>query len=129
MRAIKMYQPPGSCAPVQAFLTSLDWKLQRKVLKQLYRLTQISVYELKEPHFKHFAIEKYNLLYELREKNRVLVRMIFTIYGEDVILLSPFIKRQPRDTERALEQSLKMLSAIRNHPEAAVPFQYHIKEE
>lgn len=129
MRVIKMYHPPDTPAPVPAFLASLDLKLQKKILRQLYRLSYAPLCDLKEPHFKHFSIERYNQLFELREKNRVLIRMIFTISEKEVILLAPFLKRQPRDTERALEQSLKMLSDIRNHPEAAVTFQYHIKEE
>ena len=129
MRVIKMYHPPDSSAPVPTFLSLLDQKLQKKILRQLYRLTHVPLCDLKEPHFKHFAIEKYSHLFELREKNRVLIRLIFTISEKEVILLVPFIKRQPRDTERALEQSLKMLSDIRNHPENAVYFQYHIKEE
>ena len=58
--------------------------------------------------------------YELREKNKVLARIIFTIRDGDIILLAPFIKRQPRDTMKALEQSLKMLADIRDAPEFAV---------
>ena len=38
----------------------------------------------------------------------------------DIILLVPFIKRQSRDTMKALEQSLKMLADIRENPEFAV---------
>lgn len=129
MRAIKMYHPPDSPAAVPDFLSSLDRKLQQKILRQLYRLSHIPLCDLKEPHYKHFTIEKYAQLFELREKNRILIRMIFTINEKEVILLVPFIKRQRRDTERALEQSLKMLSDIRAHPETAVPFQYQIKEE
>ena len=61
-----------------------------------------------------------NQLYELREKSKVLARIIFTIRDGDIILLAPFIKRQPRDTMKALEQSLKMLADIRDAPEFAV---------
>ena len=78
--------------------------------------------DLKEPHFKHFVLEKYKMLYELRERNKVLVRIIFTIQDGDIILLAPFIKRQPRDTMKALELSLRMLADIREHPEFAVNF-------
>ena len=78
--------------------------------------------DLKEPHFKHFVLEKYKMLYELRERNKVLVRIIFTIQDGDIILLAPFIKRQPRDTMKALELSLRMLADIREHPEFAANF-------
>lgn len=122
MRVIKIYQPIGRTAPLLDFLESLDEKLSRKLLWQIFRLSQLPLCELKEPHFKHFVLEKYSQLYELREKNKVLVRVIFTIQGEDIILLAPFIKRQPRDAMRALDHSLRMLADIREHPECAVEF-------
>lgn len=120
MRAIKIYVPPGQPGPLLEFLPTLDEKLRRKLLQQIVRLSQIHLCDLKEPHFKHFVLEKYNQLYELREKNKVLARIIFTIRDGDIILLAPFIKRQPRDTMKALEQSLKMLADIRDAPEFAV---------
>lgn len=120
MRTIKVYVPPGGTAQLPEFLNSLDEKLRHKLLRQIVRLAQIPPCEWKEPHFKHFVLEKYSQLYELREKNRVLARIIFTIQDGDIILLVPFIKRQPRDTMRALEQSLRMLADIRDTPESAV---------
>ncbi len=128
MRTIKIYVPPGQPGPLLEFLSSLDEKLRRKLLWQIFRLSQIPLCDLKEPHFKHFVLEKYSLLYELREKNKVLVRIIFTIQDGDIILLAPFIKRQPRDTMKALEQSLRMLTEIRERPESAVSFELK-KEE
>lgn len=122
MRTIKVYMPPGKPGPLFEFLASLDEKLRCKLLSQIIRLAQIPLCDLKEPHFKHFVLEKYNQLYELREKNRVLVRIIFTVQDEDIILLAPFIKRQPRDTMKALEHSLSMLADIRESPEFAVNF-------
>ena len=38
-----------------------------------------------------------------------------------------FVKRQKRDTMQALEQSIRILDALREHPERAV--EYKIKEE
>lgn len=120
MRTIKTYVPPGQPGPLLEFLPALDEKLRHKLLRQIMRLSQIHLCDLKEPHFKHFVLEKYNQLYELREKNKVLARIIFTIRDGDIILLAPFIKRQPRDTMKALEQSLRMLSDIQDDPEFAV---------
>lgn len=128
MRTIKIYVPPGRPGPLLEFLAALDEKLCCKLLRQIVRLSHIPLCELKEPHFKHFVLEKYSQLYELREKNRVLVRIIFTIQDGDIILLAPFIKRQPRDTMKALEHSLSMLADIREHPEFAVNFE-EIKEK
>lgn len=120
MRAIKTYRPPGQPAPLEVFLSSLDPKLQKKLHRQFLMMTQAELCDLKEPHYKHFVLEKYSQFYELREKNKILVRIIFVVCGEDFLLLTPFIKRQPRDTMRALEASLNMLAEIRAHPDHAV---------
>ena len=128
MRTIKIYHPPGRDAPMETFLPTLDKKLRQKLLWQLFYLAQCEKCDLKEPHFKHFVLERYNELYELREKSRVCVRVIFTYLDGDIILLAPFVKRQPRDAMRALEKSLSMLADIREHPEYAVLFDY-VKEE
>lgn len=124
MRTIKIYVPPGQPGPLLEFLPTLDEKLRRKLFRQIFRLSQIPLCDLREPHFKHFVLEKYQHLYELREKSKVLARIIFTIRDGDIILLAPFIKRQPRDTMKALEQSLKMLADIRNAPEFAVNIEW-----
>lgn len=122
MRAIKLYCKPGEIAPMTLFLHGLEGKLSDKIVYQLFRLAITPQALWREPHVKHFSIEKYNPFYELREKNKVLARVIFTVQGQDVILLAPFVKRQPRDTMRALEQSLKMLADVREHPGYAVKF-------
>ena len=124
MRTIKIYVPPGQPGPLLEFLPTLNEKLRNKLLRQIFRLSQIRLCDLKEPHFKHFVLEKYNQLYELREKNKVLARIIFTIQDGDIILLAPFIKRQPRDTMTALEQSLRMLADIREAQECAVNIEW-----
>lgn len=128
MREIKIYRPPGAQGPLMEFLPGLEEKLRHKLLWQIFRLSQIPLCDLKEPHFKHFVLEKYSHLYELREKNKILVRIIFTIQDGDIILLAPFVKRQPRDAMRALDLSLKMLADIREHPECAVEFKFQEEE-
>lgn len=120
MQSVKIYHPPGKNAPMTAFLSTLDHKLQKKLHRQFFLLANTPVCDLKEPHYKHFALEKYSQFYELREKNKILVRVIFVIYGEDYLLLTPFVKRQPRDTMRALDASLSILAQIRKHPDHAV---------
>ena len=111
MRAIKVYCPPGVEPPLYAFIDALDGKLKAKLLWQIFRLRNLSACELKEPHFKHFSLERYSQMYELREKGKVLIRIVFTVQNEDVILLTSFIKRQPRDTKKALDQSLYISAA------------------
>ena len=127
MKVIKVYQPPGRLSPFETFLTQQDPKLRQKIRWTLFRLTQMERSELKEPHFKHFALERYSDFYEMREKNKILVRVVFTFCGEDILLLAPFIKKESRDTMRALEQSISMLADVREHPDYAA--NYDFKEE
>lgn len=128
MDNIKVYQPPGQVSQVEAFIEGLHPKLRDKLVWQIFRLSRTPPAGLKEPHYKHFSIEKYRNFYELREKNRVVIRVIFTVLPSgEVLLLHAFQKRQSRDTMRALEHSLKLLSLLRDHPEHAV--EYTVKEE
>mgnify|MGYP000695103220 FL=1 len=128
MDNIKVYQPPGEVSQVEAFIEDLHPRLREKLVWQIFRLSRTPPAGLKEPHYKHFSIEKYRGLYELREKNRIVIRIIFTVLPSgEVLLLYAFQKRQSRDTMRALEQSLKLLSLLRDHPERAV--EYKVKEE
>lgn len=123
MNELLAYCPIGGEPPIHDFLNSLDEKLRVKLLTQLARLPSTPVSLMREPHFKHFTVEKYSSLYEVREKNRVLVRVIFTVRGNgDVLLLAPFIKRHKRNTMQALESSLKMLVEIEADPCTAVKF-------
>ena len=128
MDNIKVYQPPGEVSQVEAFIEDLHPRLREKLVWQIFRLSRTPPAGLKEPHYKHFSIEKYRGLYELREKNRIVIRIIFTVLPSgEVLLLYAFQKRQSRGTMRALEQSLKLLSLLRDHPERAV--EYKVKEE
>lgn len=63
MRAIKVYCPPGAEPPLYAFIDALDGKLKAKLLWQIFRLRNLSACELKEPHFKHFSLERYSQMY------------------------------------------------------------------
>ena len=131
MRNIKIYRPPGRAAPMEKFISMLDCNLQQKLKWQFFRLSQAELCDLKEPHFKHFALERYKRFYELREKNKILVRIIFTIDDSsgDIIMLVPFIKRQPRDTMLALEASIGMLAEIRKDPDCAVKYDFYKEDK
>ena len=125
---IKVYKPPGGVCQVETFIEGLEPKLREKLVWQIFRLSRTPPAGLKEPHYKHFSIEKYRDFYELREKNRIVIRIIFTVQPDgEVLLLHAFQKRQPRDTMQALERSLKLLSLCRKYPEHAV--EYEVKEE
>jgi hypothetical protein len=69
----------------------------------------------REPTVKHFTIEKYSRLYELRAKSKVMVRIVFTILdNNDILLLTPFNKKHKRNTMQALDSSLKLLAQVEN---------------
>lgn len=128
MKGIKVYTPPERAAPVARFIDSLDPKLRDKLIRQLVELPRTPRASLREPHFKHFTLERYRDLYELRERGRVLVRVIFTIQADgDILLLHGFVKKQSRDTMQALEQALNILAQLRNRPELAA--EYIVREE
>ena len=129
MRVIKVYQPPGKLSPFEAFLAQQDPKLRQKIRWTLFRLTQMERSELKEPHFKHFALERYSPFYELREKSKILIRIVFTVYDGDFLVLMPFIKKESRDTMRALEQSISMLADVREHPDYAANYDFREEKE
>ena len=118
MKHIKIYKPPDGPAQAAEFIEGLEPRLRDKVVRQILYLSRTPLPELKEPHYKHFSIEKYQSLYELRERGRVVVRIIFTpCPNGDYLLLHAFVKRQKRDTEKALEHSLRLLP----HSPEAVP--------
>mgnify|MGYP002276724021 FL=1 len=128
MKGILVYQPPDKPAQLPEFIDSLDPRLREKIIMQLYQLSKPHKPELREPHFKRFSLERYRDLCELRVKSKMLVRIIFCFCPNgQVLLLHGFIKRQKRDTMQALEQAIRILDALREHPELAV--EYKIKEE
>lgn len=128
MKDISVYRPPGRPAQAAVFIEGLDAKLREKLLRQIIPLPRMPPSILREPHYKHFTLEKYRSFYEVRAKSGSVVRVIFTILpGGQILLLYGFVKKQPRDTMQALDQSLRILADFREHPEYAV--EYKIKEE
>lgn len=112
MKKLLMFTPQEGAPPLSAFLKTLDPKLLAK-LESLFVMLAVSPGLLHEPYVKHFSIERYNALYELRAKSKLLVRIIFTIRpGGDILFLTPFIKTHKRNTMQALDASLKMLSQL-----------------
>ena len=101
----------GGQAPLLTFLETLEPKLQQKLFSQFALLSKPPL--PREPIVKHFAIEKYNRLYELRAKSKVMVRIVFTILdNNDILLLAPFVKKHKRNTMAALDSSLKLLAQV-----------------
>ena len=128
MKGVNIYKPPGRTAPVARFIDGLDPRLRDKLIRWLIELPNTPKASLREPHFKHFALERYRDLYELRARGKVMVRIIFPICPNgEILLLHAFIKRQSRDTMQALELAVSVMAQVRDHPELAV--EYIVKEE
>lgn len=111
MRRIYTYEKNGVC-PIDEFFRKSNDKIRRKFLFQLkYIKDEHNVFA--EPHVKHFSIEKYRQLYELRIKAAgIMVRVIFYEQNDEIILLYAFYKRDRKDTEKALETGLKILHSL-----------------
>lgn len=111
MRRIYTYKNNGVC-PVDDFFQNANEKIRNKFLFQLEYI-QNEKNCLYEPYVKHFSIEKYRQLYELRMKaSGLMVRVIFYEHCGEVILLHAFYKRDRKDTEKALETAQKRLTKI-----------------
>ena len=111
MRKIYIYENDGKCQ-IEDFVLKTNQKIQKKLKFQLaYIMDKHNAFA--EPHVKHFTIEKYRRLYELRVKAAgTMVRVIFYEKDGEVLLLYAFYKRDRKDTEKALEVSLKILNTI-----------------
>lgn len=120
MKKIYVYKPPNGEAPFLKFLAASEDKIRSKLDYGLRCMACFPEF-FTEPHVKHFSIERYNRLYEYREKIRVLVRVIFTLdENGDIIILYPFVKKHDRNTMQALEASVKILEEIRASPESTI---------
>ncbi len=107
--------PSKGAPPLYAFLDGLEEKQRQKLFSLFALFLQAPEAAMKEPYVKHFKIERYQALYELRAKSKNVVRIIFTLTEEgDVLFLAPFIKRRRRDTMQALDISLRLLVRTRD---------------
>lgn len=117
-----MYKNEGAKGQVDTFIKTSNIKIRKKfdfILKYIADERN----QFKEPYVKHFSIEKYKRLYELRLKAAgTMVRIIFYNIDENVILLNAFIKRDKRDTEQALEHALKLIEHLDRVAETPVDY-------
>ncbi|MCI8539804.1 MAG: hypothetical protein HFF18_14300 [Oscillospiraceae bacterium] len=105
--------PSEGPPPLYAFFDALEEKQRQKIFTLLALLQRAPGAAMREPYVKHFSIERYQALYELRVKSKTLIRIIFTRTDQgDILFLTPFIKRHKRNTMQALDESLGMLAQI-----------------
>lgn len=116
MSKVYCYKSNGKDSIV-GFLSGLTPKLQDKLYRQLSVMIRFPN-SYGEPHVKHFRIERYRELFEVREKYQgMLIRIIFAYDGHrNIILLEPFFKTHSRRTEQALESALRKLQDAKEHP-------------
>lgn len=122
-----MYKNEGARGQVDEFIKASNIKIKKKfdfILKYIVDEKN----QFKEPYVKHFSIEKYKRLYELRLKAAgTMVRIIFCNIDENIVLLNAFIKRDKRDTEQALEYALKLIEHLDKGVETAVDYLLEVK--
>lgn len=116
MKRFYTYQDAGGVA-VEQFLQSFPSKQQERLLRQIAKLL-FPQDILGKPPVKHFQMDRYRRMFELRDKYKdTLTRIIFT-YDDagDVILLEAFIKNHKRKTDAALEAALTKMRRIELDP-------------
>lgn len=117
-----MYKNDGAKGQVDSFIKTSNIKIRKK-FDFLLRYIADERNQFKEPYVKHFSIEKYKRLYELRLKAAgTMVRIIFYNIDDNIILLNAFIKRDKRDTEQALEHALKLIEHLDRVAETPVDY-------
>ena len=93
---------------VKRFMEQADEKIMIKMNFMIAYLTD-NKNVLREPYVRHISIPKYKELYELRIRTaKTMARAIFTVSGENIVLLYAFQKKCKRDNVRALECAYKM---------------------
>ena len=117
-----MYKNDGAKGQVDSFIKTSNIKIRKK-FDFLLRYIADERNQFKEPYVKHFSIEKYKRLYELRLKAAgTMVRIIFYNIDDNIILLNAFIKKDKRDTEQALEHALKLIEHLDRVAETPVDY-------
>ena len=112
MRKIYVYRNDAGEVPVLRFIESTHKKIRSK-FDFMLQFVKDERNMLCEPDVKHFSIDKYKMLYELRIRaNGTMVRVIYYKAEENIILLHAFFKKSRRDTENALEYALKILNSF-----------------
>ena len=114
MRKVYIYDAVES--QVEKFFSKADIKIQNKLRFQIEYIKDVRN-SFTEPHIKHFTIDRYKELYELRIKAAgTMVRVIFYENDGDILLLYAFYKHDKRDTQRALDTAIRILSSYKSDP-------------
>jgi len=97
---------------VEEFIKATNDKIKEKLIFQLSYIRDESN-PFCEPYVKHFSMERYRKMYELRLKAaETMIRIIFYEHDGEIVFLHAFHKRDRKDTDRGLESALKILESI-----------------
>ncbi len=111
MRKIYAYTKDNR-SPVEEFIQATNDKIKEKLIFQLVYIKDESN-PFCEPYVKHFSMERYRKMYELRLKAaETMIRIIFYEHDGEIVFLHAFHKRDRKDTDRGLESALKILESI-----------------
>ena len=111
MRKIYAYTKDNR-SPVEEFIKATNDKIKEKLIFQLVYIKDESN-PFGEPYVKHFSMERYRKMYELRLKAaETMIRIIFYEHDGEIVFLHAFHKRDRKDTDRGLESALKILESI-----------------
>lgn len=111
MRKIYAYTKDNR-SPVEEFIKATNDKIKEKLIFQLIYIKNESN-PFCEPYVKHFSMERYRKMYELRLKAaETMIRIIFYEHDGEIVFLHAFHKRDRKDTDRGLESALKILESI-----------------
>lgn len=116
MKKLYVYQDSDEII-IEQFLQAFPSKQQERLLRQIAMLL-LPPETLGKPPVKHFQMDKYRRLFEVRDKFKcTLTRIIFTFdKNGNIILLDAFIKNHKRKTDAALEAALTKLRRIELDP-------------
>ncbi len=111
MRKIYAYTKDNRSS-VEEFIKATNDKIKEKLIFQLSYIKDESN-PFCEPYVKHFSMERYRKMYELRLKAaETMIRIIFYEHDGEIVFLHAFHKRDRKDTDRGLESALKILESI-----------------
>ena len=135
LKKIYTYCDENGVSPVLEFLKYSDDKIKKKSERDIFRSFPSNLCKQKKPAGKptrkggvkvtkeHFIIERYRQFYEFRIKvSKKVVRIIFCERDDNIVLLHAFYKHDKRDTEKALEYSIKLYEKLET--DSLLPFQY-----
>ncbi len=94
-------------ADVEKFIGALQEATIAKVLRTIDLLEKFG-HELKSPHTKKIRAD----LFELRIRGQQEVRIFYTFYKKEIVLLHGYVKKSQKIPKRELECAVKQLRVL-----------------